>query len=307
VTTSTPEKIILADHKSKLKTYDKSLRRKEIKYHCPACQGHNLSFHEDGRWNCWNNPSREHRLEILDALFPDRDRGTIESAPEIFIPKPEEDLNLYEHIPNIPGLKIGYPSIGMEPVFKKAGKATRYHYSESQRIDRIDYPSHKVFCPKHKQLNDWIKGAGKLSWPPYGLQSIIPISGFYNLVLVVEGQKSVLISRSRNIPAICLEGGDYNDRTRIDKISSIASHLVKPLLVILPDNDLSGKLKAAKALRCCIQLNIPALLLNPADMGYESPGDDIEQIDLDRFTLMARVLKTLNSTKATRSRRSLCI
>ena len=38
------------------------------KFICPACQGGNLQYKSDGKWNCWNDPSPEHRSQIARLL-----------------------------------------------------------------------------------------------------------------------------------------------------------------------------------------------------------------------------------------------
>ena len=38
------------------------------KYQCPVCEGQNLQFNKKGEWNCWNDPSSEHRSDIAKWL-----------------------------------------------------------------------------------------------------------------------------------------------------------------------------------------------------------------------------------------------
>ena len=41
------------------------------KFTCPACGGNDFSYNEtDGSYNCWNDPSDQHRAEIRNVLAP---------------------------------------------------------------------------------------------------------------------------------------------------------------------------------------------------------------------------------------------
>lgn|GEM_PF-3292948 len=280
---STREKVILADSTNLLIPYQKE----KGKYYCPACGGHNLSFHKDGRWNCWNDPSRYHRIEIMKTLFPESGESTQADNAPIHIPRQEENINLYNWLPQIPNSsQIRYPSIVNRPTVLTVRNLTSYYYSDNQRVDRYDYQTSKRFLPKHRIVRDsvspdnceWLLGAGRESWSIYGLAGVEPQPDSLNLVLVVEGQKTVEIGLNRHIPTICLEAGDYAEKTIAAKLTSIVSKLNPCLLAILPDNDLTGKLKAAKILLNCINLDIPTVLFNPTDLGYERLGDDLEQL-----------------------------
>jgi hypothetical protein len=84
------EQIVFADCWKALTQYRRG------RYICPACAGHNLTFSRSGAWNCWNDPSRTHRLEIMAALGVKLKR----SIPQ---PEPEYDLNI---APNIDPIEI---------------------------------------------------------------------------------------------------------------------------------------------------------------------------------------------------------
>jgi predicted P-loop ATPase len=46
------------------------------KFICPVCEGHNLQISRDGKWNCWNDPSPEHRSAIALALLDKEQSST---------------------------------------------------------------------------------------------------------------------------------------------------------------------------------------------------------------------------------------
>jgi hypothetical protein len=275
--------IILADHKEVLTPY----RCQKERYICPACEGHNLTFSPLGEWTCWNNPTRDHRFEILDRLFPDRERSDRVAKRE---PEYPQVIALTIH-PS----QIGYPLMTEEVLCQTNGNRTVYRYSDRQRVVRIDTATKRYIFPQHFDGDEWVKGAGDRPWQPYGLSRLLPRPGVTNLVLVLEGQKCVEIAHSRGLPALCLEAGDYSSQTSFDKLRAIKAKLGRLLLVLLPDNDTAGANKANVILHTARYFQLPTLLLDPLVVEPQlSEGDDIEQMpSLDRDRLMQIVKQKL--------------
>lgn len=276
--------IILGDYKHLLTPY----RRYSNRYWCPDCNCHNLTFSPEGKWMCWNNPTREHRLEIMARLIPEFKRS---------VPRQSESVTR-EVIPNIHPLQIGYPLITDEVLSEIDGNRIHYLYGNCQRVVRINIPGDKIIRPQYLQDGNWIKGAGDGSWCPYGLSRLLPYPGVVNLILVVEGQKCVEIAHHRGIPALCLEGGDYSQKTTFDKLRAIRDRFERLLLAVLPDKDLPGTRKAKQIIHTARYFSLPTLLLDPLkiDPGL-AIGGDIEQMvdfDADRFT---RIVKQMLSRK----------
>jgi hypothetical protein len=267
--------IILADHKEVLTPY----RRQHERYYCPACEGHNLTFSDIGEWTCWNNPTREHRFEILDRLFPDRERSDYTAKREPEYPQ--------EIAPTVHPSQLGYPLMTDEVLCESRGNRTVYRYSSFQRVVRIDTPQQRYIFPQYLG-DEWVKGAGSEPWQPYGLSRLLPRPGVTNLLLTVEGQKCVEIAHHRGIPALCLEAGDYSSRTAFDKLRAVKAKFGRLLLAVLPDNDTAGANKANVILHTARYFNLPTLLLDPLEIEPQlSDGDDIEQIpNLARDRLM---------------------
>jgi hypothetical protein len=268
--------IILADHKEFLMPY----RRQKERYICPACDGHNLTFSDNGKWTCWNNPTREHRFEILDRLFPDRERSDR-------VPKREPEYP-QAIAPTVHPSQLGYPLIADEVLCESRDNRTIYRYSSFQRVVRIDTPQQRYIFPQHLDRDEWVKGAGVEPWQPYGLSRLLPCPGVTNLLLIVEGQKCVEIAHHRGIPALCLEAGDYSNRTAFDKLRAIKAKFGRLLLTVLPDNDTAGANKASVIRHTARYFNLPMLLLDPLEIEPRlGDGDDIEQMpNLCRARLM---------------------
>jgi hypothetical protein len=193
------QKIILANYKDALTPY----HREKGKYYCPACGGHNLSFSSDGKWNCWNNPTKEHRREIMAAIVPEFKGNWRDKNREII---PTFTSKVYP-------AQLGYPLIKPTTLSETVGNRTTHIYSDCQRVIRYDYRRGKDIYPQYFNGQSWVNGAGDLAWMPFGLVRLFPYPGVVNLLLSVEGQKCVEIAHNRGIPALCLEGGDYSSRT----------------------------------------------------------------------------------------------
>jgi hypothetical protein len=280
--------ILLADYKGVLTPY----RRYPNRYWCPACKCHNLTFSLEGKWNCWNDPTRAHRLEIMARLIPDlkQSASKIRSEPcPIVIPRIHP---AQLHFPLMKDAKLA-ETIPQRGRFANAnGRRTVYWYSQKQRVVRIDYPTDKVIFPQSFNGWEWIDVAGVSPWLPYGLSRLLPYPGKINLVLVVEGQKCVEIAHSRGIPALCLESGDYSAQTTFDKLRAIKERLERVLLAVLPDYDLAGTRKAERIVHTARYFSLPTLLLNPLQIEPTlGAGGDIEQmvdLDADRFTKIVK-------------------
>jgi hypothetical protein len=278
------EQIVFADCWKALTQYRRG------RYICPACAGHNLTFSRSGAWNCWNDPSRTHRLEIMAALGVKLKR----SIPQ---PEPEYDLNI---APNIHPAQLGFPLVRPGKLLVEVeGNRTHYLYGNCQRVVRIDLPGDKIVYPQHRSGNIWVNGAGSRPWLPYGLSRYLPYPGKTNLILIVEGQKCVEIAHQRGIPTLCLESGDYSQNTIFDKLRAVKNRFERVLLVLLPDNDLAGNRKAQRIIHTARYFSLPTLLLDPIEI--ESGlivGGDIEQMvdfNADRFTGIVRQMLSTRS------------
>jgi hypothetical protein len=278
------QQIVLADYKEHLKPY----RHYRERFYCPACDGHNLTFSPTGAWRCWNDQSREHRLEIMARLVPDFKRST---------PRQSELVSSVVTLPNIHPFQLGYPLVTDEVLSEVNGTRTIYRYSQFQRVMRIDRNGKKSIFPQFFNGSAWVNGAGSRPWQPYGLSRLLPYPSTTNLILVVEGQKCVEIAHYRGIPALCLQGGDYSNRTTFDKLRAIKTRLGRLLLVVLPDNDLAGTNKANHIIHTARYFSLPTLLLDPLQIDPTlDNGDDIEQMsNLDRHLLLEVVKKKLSS------------
>lgn len=274
--------IVLADYKDALTPY----RRYRERYYCPVCDGHNLTFSPTGAWMCWNEPTREHRVEIMARLVPDfkQSASRVKSEPCPVI------------IPRIHPAQLHFPLMKDEQLAEIVGRRTVYWYSDKQRVVRIDYPTDKVIFPQFYSGKEWLNGVGASPWTPYGLSRLLPYPSKINLVLAIEGQKCVEIAHSRGIPALCLESGDYSNRTAFDKLRAIKERLGQILLVVLPDYDLAGTYKAERIIHTARYFSLPTLLLDPRQIESNlKVADDIEQMPtLDADRLMEIVKRMLS-------------
>jgi hypothetical protein len=277
------EQIVLADCWKTLIQYRRG------RYICPACAGHNLTFSRSGAWNCWNDPTRAHRVEIMTALGLRLKHSHLYSEPEYY---PNVAPNIYPS-------QLHFPLMRPGDLLEIDGNRTHYLYGDGQRVVRIDIPGDKIIYPQHRSGDIWSNGAGDRPWLPYGLSRYLPYPGKTNLILIIEGQKCVEIAHQRGIPALCLEGGDYSQRTIFDKLRAILGRFERVLLVVLPDNDLPGNRKAERIIHAARYFSMPTLFLDPIKIEPGlAIGGDIEQMvnfDADRFTkIIKQMLARLN-------------
>jgi hypothetical protein len=286
------QKIILANYKDALTPY----HREKGKYYCPACGGHNLSFSRDGKWNCWNNPTREHRLEIMAAMVTPTCRYVPDFKSNRSTYRPEILTNF---TPKIYPAQLHFPLVKFIDLSQTVGNRTTHKYSESQRIVRYDYRNRKIIYPQYFNGKYWTNGAGDEPWIPFGLSRLFSYPGVINLILLVEGQKCVEIAHSRGIPALCLEGGDYSHQTMFDKLRAIRDRLERLLLVVLPDYDLDGNRKALQIIHTAKYFSLPTLLLDPLEIEPTlGARGDIEQMpSLNADRLMKIVKRMLSPPK----------
>jgi hypothetical protein len=202
-------------------------------------------------------------------------------------------------IPRIHSAQLHFPLMKDDRLAEVIGGRTVYWYSEQQRVVRIDYRTDKVIFPQSFNGQEWLDGAGSNPWTPYGLSRLLPYPGKINLVLVVEGQKCVEIAHHRGMPALCLESGDYSNRTAFDKLRVVKERLGRVLLVVLPDYDLAGTYKAERIVHTACYFSLPTLLLDPLQIESNlKVADDIEQMpDLDGIRLMEIVKRMLSPPK----------
>ena len=282
--------IVLADYKDALTPY----RRYRERYYCPVCNGHNLTFSPAGAWMCWNEPTREHRVEIMARLVPNFKQFArrVKSEPcPVIIPRIH---SAQLHFPLMKDDRLA-ETIPQRGRFANEGR-TVYWYSDKQRVVRIDYRTDKVIFPQSFNGKEWLNGAGASPWTPYGLSRLLPYPGKINLALVVEGQKSVEIAHSRGIPSLCLESGDYSNRTAFDKLRVVKERLGRILLVVLPDYDLAGTYKAERIIHTARYFSLPTLLLDPLQIESNlKVADDIEQMPSLNADRLLEIVKRMLS------------
>jgi hypothetical protein len=275
--------IIFAEYKSKLKRYQNQVNR----FWCPVCDTHTLTFAPTGAWNCWNDPERIHRLEILAAVIPNfgktYHRDPVQSPPpDIMLPP----------IPLIPFTQLHLPITTSLQLSEVIGNQTIYRYSDYQQVIRWDYRTHKVIRPRHFNGKDWIYRAGDRHWIPFGLARLASYPGKLNIVLIVEGKKCVEIAYARGLPAVCLEAGDYSISTIIHKLEAIRARLGCVFLVVLPDHNLAGLYRARNVLEMAYKSGIPVIALDPLKVKPDiKVGDDIEQIPELSIEYFMRIVK----------------
>jgi hypothetical protein len=261
------------------------------KYWCPSCEGHNLSIcRRTGKWNCWNDPTRHHRIEIARKLI-----GVT------------ANLSTYQHrstpialspvrLPTAMLQSLKLPPLENLTLVHHCSSQIFYQYSAQQRVVRSDWEGGKSFCPQHLDDGKWLNAAGAQPWLPYGIGRLKHQGRKLSPVLVVEGQKCVEIAAQGGIGAVCLEGGDYSRSTIPFKLRAIQRQVGNPIFIVLPDADRSGVDKALAIAQASPKLGIPCAIIDPQRICQMDMGDDIEQM-LSRISRRVLIRRILQLTK----------
>jgi putative DNA primase/helicase len=266
-------------------------RKERGKYWCPSCDGHNLSIcPRTGKWNCWNDPTRHHRIEIIRKLVGETAQvSTYQSRPTPIVLSP-----IRLSVATLQGLKL--PPLETLALAHHCNSQIFYQYSAQQRVVRSDWEGGKSFCPQHLDDGRWLNGAGSQPWLPYGIGRLQHQGHGLSPVLVVEGQKCVEIAAQSGISAVCLEGGDYSHLTIPFKLRAIQRQVGNPILIVLPDADRSGIDKAVAIAQVSRELGIPCAIIDPQRICQMDMGDDIEQM-LSRISRKVFIRRLLQLTK----------
>lgn len=174
-----------------LKYVDKLEPAKEKgKYHCPVCQGHNLSVATNGAYQCWNGCECKDIREAIAPLLNYSDTASYDSSKnkpaQILKPPvpPTTDICLARLL--APATDTPQPKNDFDPNFGEIHKTTYIYSSTSdgkrQRwVERIDYLDSgqpegrgKTFWQWHRdELGKAVAKKGDAVWEAYRINEFI--------------------------------------------------------------------------------------------------------------------------------------
>ncbi|MEA5501455.1 VapE domain-containing protein, partial [Limnoraphis robusta Tam1] len=257
------------------------------KYHCPACDSHNLSIDQKtGKYQCWTcgdtkliakmltAKEREHR-EYLNghSYHPSSSRPSSRQKP-----LPTVELARLAELPKIP-----------QPVTKGNQVITVYPYASGQEVRRLEQFEGsgerlgKKVLPYHQQDTEMVTGKGDLPWNAYRINEAIRY-GKGKWVLGVEGEKCVEAARENQIVAITWQGGSWTLDDILADLLTLKRSGVKGLFYF-PDLDEAGTNKAEKIIKAAQQIDFLIATVNRVELWSEMPekgdiADWIKQVEL---------------------------
>lgn len=179
---------------------------------------------------------------------------------------------------------------------QKQGKVVRLQWTDRRRCYE-DNRKTKSIRPWH-----WVgsvgegfwtdRGKGDKPWPLYREQEAIEAILAGGIVFAVAGEQAVETYRELGLTATTCQGGEMNYQQFIERLQDAftvaLSSGLKPVLVIHPDNDITGESKFGEQLQHdCDFARIPAVVINPLALWAEMPpGGDI--FDIVRSSGLAR-------------------
>jgi hypothetical protein len=174
-----------------------------------------------------------------------------------------------------------YPS----PEGKPLGKVVRRQWEDRRRV----YDNNRK--TKHVRPWHWVgdsesgfwsdRGKGEFTWPLYRepeAKEEVLLGGF---VFAVAGEQAVEAYRQLGLTAVTVQGGEANYKQIAERLAPVFRESkdanLKPVLVIHPDNDITGDSKFGEGLlKECEFWKIPSIVMNPFSLWPEMPqGGDI--------------------------------
>lgn len=194
-----------------------------------------------------------------------------------------------------------YPAVDNTPlgrVVRKQWTDRRKVYDRNTKTKSIR-PEHWIGSP---QEGIWSQqGKGTRDWPLYREQEAKEEILRGGVVFAVAGEQAVEVYRSLGLVAVTCQGGESNWKQILDRLKETfydARDLqLKPLLVIHPDNDITGENKFSELLlRECDRLKIPAVALEPMQLWRDMPvGGDIHDWANQSNQLPNEILRQLEN------------
>jgi phage/plasmid-associated DNA primase len=289
------------------------------KYICPVCGGNNLAIDErSGKYQCFNGcecaaireaikPWAEVMAEkkgssTVPKRAPFQKKVTPKNKP---VPFPGGELTLVrlpEPATNAP--QPQEPQFTPDRVFKafkeedatleelKQITVTTYDYGNGQKIHRFDVPCVanekgriKSFAQSHvsdEGKNIWKKGDNP--WSAYRLSEIIEnacTTDGIPVLLLQEGEGCVEFARGASVASFTFQGGNWGNKEINTELQKIKDALGEVGIAFLHDSDEAGIKKANIVEKCCNEVGLAFLGIDPRNIYPELPckGDIKEILD----------------------------
>jgi hypothetical protein len=173
---------------------------------------------------------------------------------------------------------------------RAVGRIRRRQWTDRRRWYEAGYLKTKEIRPSHSVRgtdpeNPWIwkLGRGDQPWPLYRQSAAVEAIDRGEPVFIVAGEPAVEFMTLLGFVATTPQGGEYRQN---DVITALGDHLraaersgLRPILVLWPDNDPTGKSTWAKLQRTCSNQDILACTLNPVEVWADMPyGGDVAEL-----------------------------
>ena len=197
-------------------------------------------------------------------------------------------------------IEYHYPAVDHAPL----GKVVRRQWSDRRR-DYEKGTKTKEIRPHHWQGTpedgQWKFGKGNREWPLYREQEAREAILKGEILFAVGGEQAVETYRGLGLSAVTCQGGESNYRQISDRLKDTfddaRANNLRPLLVIHPDNDITGENTFSDALqRECDLKRIPACRLEPLELWNAMPigGDIYDWVHKSGLTT-AQILRQLEN------------
>ncbi|NET37402.1 MAG: hypothetical protein F6K19_36150, partial [Cyanothece sp. SIO1E1] len=197
------------------------------------------------------------------------------------------------------GIEYLYPTADGQPL----GKVVRRQWSDRRRCYQNNRktkqirPWHWVGSPEEGYWSD--KGKGDAIWPLYREVEAKDEILRGGIVFAVAGEQAVETYRQLGLTATTCQGGESNYKqilARLQDAFSLAKDQgLKPVLVIHPDNDITGENKFGDLLvKECDFARVPAVAIEPLRLWQSlPPGGDIKDLVDDSGLSSEQIIQAL--------------
>ncbi len=161
---------------------------------------------------------------------------------------------------------------------------TVYKYSANQQVKRFDWPDNsnpkghnKTFVQCHMGVDgSWQYVKGDAPWSAYRLDEALAAAKNTPqraALLWQEGEKCVEIARTHQIASCTFSGSNWSEAEIKRILSQVKAELTIAVMVFLYDPDPTGMKKAETFQKCCIDVGLPCVLINPKHICENLPHD----------------------------------
>jgi len=273
-------KFNILNHLQKLEVIKET--RSFIEILCPICQAENFKINpQTGQYysySCDCMKDDQLRKEIVKKIapFPRKEPFSYSKRPILASKSSQPSQPLPEIPDQVTFAQLEtIPEDRPQPIAQGKNQKITYQYSSTQGVDRIQTPNADKAKGYDKTFRQWhldnggkrISKKGPMPWPLYREAEIINVQG---CPLLVEGEECVEFLRGLGLAATTFQGSNWSPQIMVEAFTRLKDAGV-PGLIMIPDNDDTGKKKSETVLNASLEAQFPVIIIDIAALWPEVP------------------------------------